>query len=103
MKKFWIIFFIFIIVLGAILIFALVSSNQKFIAKSYVAEGEISAIIVNVADRDVEVSQSADDKIHIDFYESEKEYYNISVSENNELVLSLEQNKSFLDFPQGKR
>lgn len=98
MKKFWIIFFIFIIVLGAILIFALVSFNQKFIAKSYVSEGEISAIIVNVADREVEVSQSADDKIHIDFYESEKEYYNISVSENNELVLSLEQNKSFIDY-----
>lgn len=100
MKKFWIILLVLVILaLGAIVIVAIFSRNDKFAQKSYTSgEEKISAIIVDVEDREVEVTESLDEQIHIDYYESEKEYYKISVSEENELVLTLVYNKNWLDY-----
>ena len=44
------------------------------------------------------MSPSNDEYIHIDYYESEKEYYNITVNDNGELTFSIVYNKNWLDY-----
>ena len=104
MKKFFIALFVVVIVsLGIILIVARSSSNDNFVQKSYSSSGkEISSIKVDVEDREVVVSESADDQIHIDYYESEKEQCNLMVNENNELIFKLIYNKDWIDYFRAK-
>lgn len=100
MKKFWIILLILVVLaLGVIVLIAIFSRNDKFAQESYTSgEGKISAIVVDVEDREVEVTGSPDEQIHIDYYESEKEYCKIFVSEEDELILTLVYNKNWLDY-----
>ena len=103
MKKFWIIFLtvvvFIVVVLGILLIVASFTSKQNFTEKNYSSnEQKISAINIEVEDREVEVSESTDGQIHINYYESEKEYYSIDVNENNELIVKLLYNKNWLDY-----
>ncbi len=58
----------------------------------------IKTLNINVSDREIEVVASDDSQIHIEYYESEKEYYDISVSENNELTMNLIYNNEWTDF-----
>ena len=103
MKKFWIAFLIvlaiIIVAFAVLLIVANLLSNDDFTPKSYSSnENEINSIIVNVEDREIEIRQSSDEQIHIEYYESEKEYYSLFVNENNELTLNLVYNKNWLDY-----
>ena len=100
MKKFWIILIIStILVLGVLVIVASFTSKQNFVQKSYSSnEKEISALVIDVEDREVEINISTDKQVHIDYHESEKEYYSITVSENGELNISLVYNKNWLDY-----
>ena len=100
MKKFWVILLVLVVlILVALVVIVLIPANDNFIQKSYISNDEkINAIIVDVADREVEVRQSTDGQIHIDYYESEKEYYNLSVNDNNELSFTIAYNKSWLDY-----
>lgn len=99
MKKFWIILLVLVVlILGGIFIVAQFKTNENFTQKSYISNEEISAIILNVEDREIEVSPSNDEYIHIDYYESEKEYYNITVNDNGELTFSIVYNKNWLDY-----
>ena len=98
MKKFWIILSVSIVLILVILvIIANSSSKDNFLQKSYSPEEDIYALSIDVDDREIEVSKSSDGKIHIDYYESEKEYYNFSYNDN-ELTISLVYNKSWLDY-----
>lgn len=100
MKKFWIVFLVLaVLALVAIVLVAVFSRDDNFEQRSYVSgEEKISAIVVDVEDREVEVAASTDEQIHIDYYESEKEFYDLSVSEDNVLTLTLVYNKNWLDF-----
>lgn len=103
MKKFWTAFIVvlvlIVVILGVLFIVARFTSTQSFVSKSYSLDNqEINAVIVDVRDRQVEISESTDGQIHIDYYESEKEYYSFTTSENNELIVKLVYNKNWLDY-----
>lgn len=53
-------------------------------AKSYTSEGEnITSIHINVCDKEIEVTSSTDEFVHINYYENDTRYYNISVNNKN--------------------
>ena len=95
MKKFVALLFIFI----GVLVFALTgcSNNDIFTEKSY-SSGEIEKISVEVENREVEIVVSNDNQIHIDYFDGEKEYLDISVSENGELTIKIQCDKNWSDF-----
>lgn len=97
MKKFAALF----VSLFIVLVFALTgcSNGDTFTEKSY-SSGEtvIEKVRVQVTDRELEVSASEDDQIHIDYFDGEKEYLDITVSESNELTVKLLFNKEWTDF-----
>ena len=99
MKKFFIILLVLILlVLSSIVIISVSSRNDVFTKKNYSLNlGEIKNIIISVEDREIEVAESPDEKIYIEYYESEKEYYTIS-NENNTLTLNIKYNKTWLDY-----
>lgn len=85
----------------SVLVFALTgcSNNDIFTEKSY-SSGEIviEKVTIQVTDRELEVSASEDNQIYIDYFDGEKEYLDITVSESNELTVKLVFNKEWTDF-----
>ena len=85
----------------SVLVFALTgcSNDDTFTEKSYSSgENEIEKIVVQVTDRELEISASADNQIYIDYYDGEKEYLDIVVSESKELTVKLTFNKDWTDY-----
>ena len=77
--------------------------EEAFTPKSYTAESkEITAVSVDVRDRQIEVTASEDDQIHIDYFENSKEYYDISVSDGHTLTMTAQSDKEWTDYIGGK-
>ncbi len=75
------------------------SKGETFTEKGYQSgESEIENIVIQVTDRELEISASEDDQIHIDYFDSEKEYLDISVSSSNELTVRLVTDKEWTDW-----
>lgn len=73
--------------------------DDAFTKQAYSSgESKIDALTIDVQDREIEVSVSEDNQVHIDYFESEKEYYDLSVTENNLLTMDFVQNKEWSDF-----
>ena len=66
------------------------SAQQTFTAReeTFDAAG-ISSVVIDVQDREVAVGVSDDGAVHVDCFESEKEYYEIVRSEEGVLTISL--------------
>ena len=67
-------------IIGAgLLVFSGCSNGDTFTEKTYSSgETTVNSVIIDVSDREVEVTASSDHQIRIDYFESEKEYYTIS-------------------------
>lgn len=92
---------LFIVIVSLTLFFVLTGCNQgyAFTHQTYSSgDIKIDSITINVLDREIEVSISNDNQIHIDYHESEKEYYKLSISENNLLTMEFLQNKKWSDY-----
>lgn len=74
------------------------ASDENFTAQQYVAEGEVVSLSVDVSDRAVKLMPSEDGKLRIDYYESEKTSYDISLSEEGVLSVTLDLDQSWTDF-----
>lgn len=74
------------------------SDGGDFTAKSYSTSENVQAITVEATDREIEIGISEDDMVYIDYYENEKEYYDIFLSENDELTIKLVLDKAWTDF-----
>lgn len=74
------------------------ASDEVFTAQQYVAEGEVVSLSVDVSDRAVKLMPSEDGKLRIDYYESEKTSYDISLSEEGVLSVTLDLDQSWTDF-----
>ena len=75
------------------------SSQQTFEEGSYSSAGEeVRAVTVDVSDREVLIGASADGQVRIEYSGSEKEYYDISLSEEGELTMTLVLDKQWTDF-----
>lgn len=87
------------VLLTAFLLTGCADEEAPFLPKSYEADGmQIKEVKIDVRDREIEVSVSADDRIHIDCFENEQEYYSISVSDDNVLTMKAESNKEWKDY-----
>lgn len=73
-------------------------SGEPFEEKNYGSDIQINGIALDVADRDIEVSLSEDEHVHIKYYENSKEYYNISVSGENILTMTSVTDKTWTDY-----
>lgn len=77
-------------------------TSKSFAEKNYTPDTQISEINLDVRDRKIEVSLSADEQIHIQYYENNKEYYDISVSDESVLSMSSANDKEWKDYIGGK-
>ena len=73
-------------------------SNEPFEEKSYVSDAQINGIVLDVSDREIDVSLSEDEHVHIKYYENSKEYYDISVSGENILTMTNAADKTWTDY-----
>lgn len=75
------------------------SGEETFEAKRYSSgEDSVKSISIDVTDREVEIITSADGQVHIDYSESEQEFYSILLSEDGALTMTLETDKDWTDF-----
>lgn len=74
------------------------NSSEPFEEKSYTSDTQINGIDLAVRDREIEVSLSEDEQVHIKYYENSKEYYDISVSDENVLTIASASNKEWTDY-----
>lgn len=89
--------------LGAVCITGCTNSGEAYTEQSYTSEGkEITELCINVRDRQIEVMLSPDNQIHINYFESDKEYYDISVSDNHVLTMTAASDKEWTDYIGGK-
>lgn len=67
--------------------------------KNYVVPAaKIDTMKINVKDRKVEFLPSEDKKVHVSYYESEKEFYAIELSDKKELSFELLNHKKWNDY-----
>lgn len=78
------------------------NSSEPFEEKSYIPDTQISEINLDVRDREIEVTLSEDGQVHILYSENSKEYYDISVLDENVLTMTSARNKEWTDFIGGK-
>ncbi len=100
MKK--IILFAWCLVLGGFVLAGCSNSNESFEEKSYTPDTQINEINLDVRDREIEVSISENDQIHIAYFENSKETYDIMVSDENVLTMTSANNKAWSDYIGGK-
>lgn len=87
------------LILGVACLTGCAEDDETFTQKSYTAESEeITEVFVDVRDRQIEVTLSNDNQIHIDYSENGKEYYDISVSDNHTLTLTAVSDKGWMDY-----
>lgn len=77
-------------------------SGEPFEEKSYTSATSIEEINLDVQDREIEVALSPDQQVHIQYFENSKEYYDLSVSDQNVLTMTSATNKDWTDYIGGK-
>lgn len=90
------------LVWGSFVLAGCSNSSEPFVEKNYTPDTQISEINLDVRDREIKVSLSEDEQIHIQYYENSKEYYNIFVSDENVLTMTSASNKEWTDYFGGK-
>ena len=100
MKK--IISLLLCLVLGGFILVGCSNSSEPFEEKSYTPDTQINEINLDVRDREIEVSLSEDEQVHIQYSENNKEYYDITVSDENVLTITSAGNKTWTDYIGGK-
>ena len=88
MKK--IISLVLCLLMGGLVLVGCSNSSEPFEEKSYTPDTQINEINLDVRDREIEVSLSEDDQIHIQYSQNSKEYYDIS--ENRKISLQVPDN-----------
>ncbi len=95
----WSVILVIIAVIATLLILSFngIIGAGDFSEKSYSTSAtEIENIEIDVRDREIEILTSEDDQIHINYYESEKEKINVTVS-NGQLNVKFVDEKSWID------
>ena len=100
MKK--IISLVLCLILGGFILSGCSNSSEPFEEKSYTSNTQIHEIHLDVQDRKIEVSLSEDEQVHIQYAENSKEYYDISVSDENVLTMASASDKKWTDYIGGK-
>ncbi|MCD7846087.1 MAG: DUF4097 domain-containing protein, partial [Oscillospiraceae bacterium] len=73
--------------------------EQNFSQQSYTAAGDqVTEISIDVRDRSVQISPSQDGQVHIIYYVSDQEYYDIDLSEEDCLTMTSASDKRWTDY-----
>ncbi len=96
MKK--IISIAFCFFLSCVILTCCSTNGEPFEEKNYTSNTEIDEIKIDVRDRQIEVSLSDDEHVHIKYYENSKEYYDIKVSDENVLMMTGVSDKNWTDY-----
>lgn len=97
MKKSIILFVVLLIIVSSVLTGC--TSNETFTEQTYSAEeSEIQSLVIDVIDREVKIELSDDGKVHIDYFQSEKEFYDIGINEDKTLIVKYSSDKNWTDF-----
>lgn len=86
------------LVLISIVLAGCSDNSEPFKEKNYTADTHINEINLDVRDREIEVSLSKDEQVHIQYSENSKEYYDIFVSDNNVLTMASARDKEWADY-----
>lgn len=86
------------LVLGSFVLAGCSNNSEPFEEKSYTPDTQINEIQLDVQDREIEVALSEDGQVHIQYYENGKEYYDLSVSDENVLTMASRSNKAWTDY-----
>ena len=86
------------LVLSGVVLAGRLNSSEPFEEKSYTPDTQVNEINLDVRDREIDVSLSADGQIHIQYSESSKEYYDIFVSDENVLTMVNASRKEWTDY-----
>ena len=101
MKK--IISLVLCLMLGGFVLAGCSDNSDPFTQEEYTADvSQIEEISVDVRDRQIEVSISEDDQIHISYFENSQETYDITVSDEQVLTMTSASNKDWTDYIGGK-
>lgn len=74
-------------------------NNDWFVQKEYTVDiAQIEEINIDVRDRQIDVSISEDNQVHIVYFENSKETYDITVSDENVLMMTSVSNKDWTDY-----
>lgn len=90
------------VVLSSFTLVGCSDNSEPFEEKSYTPDTQINAINLDVRDREIEVSLSEDEQVHIQYFENSKEYYDIFISDENMLTMESASNKGWTDYIGGK-
>ncbi len=96
MKK--IIALVLCLILSSFILSGCSNRSEPFEEKSYTSDTQINEINLDVQDREIEVSLSEDEQVHIKYCENRKEYYHISVSDENVLTMASVSDKEWTDY-----
>lgn len=88
--------------LTAAIITGCTAKEEDYEACSYTSGETVNSVSIDVRDRIIEVSLSEDGKVHIDYFESDKERYDISVSDGGALTMTAVNSKEWSDYIGGK-
>lgn len=90
------------LMLSVLLLSGCSNSGEPFEQKSYTPDTQIHGIHLEVRDREIEVSLSDDDQVHVQYSENSKEFYDISVSDDKVLTIASASDKGWTDYIGGK-
>lgn len=78
------------------------AKKEEYTAGSYASDEKVTAVSIDVRDRAIEVMLSEDSKVHIDYFESSKKQYDITVSDDGTLTMTAADSKEWSDYIGGK-
>lgn len=96
MKKF--VSLVLCLALGSFILSGCSKNSEPFEEKSYTSDTPIHEIHLDVQDREIEASLSEDEQVHMQYSENSKEYYDISVSDENVLTITSASDKEWTDY-----
>lgn len=96
MKKYAVI--IFAAICAALFVFTGCTGTDEYTKKVYLSDGgEVEEIEIDVFDRELEIYESNDGQIRIEYFDGEKERFEIGVSDKK-LTVKLTENKEWTDY-----
>ena len=86
------------LVSGCLALTSCSNSSQPFTEKSYTPDAQIREVHLDVRDREIQVTGSEDGQVHIQYSESDREGYDISVSDDHVLTMTSAGDKAWTDY-----
>ena len=74
------------------------STEAEFIEKSFVSPSGVSGIVIEDSNIAVKIIASPDDKVHVTYFENDKEFYEISQSKSGTLVITKKNDRKWYDY-----